>query len=156
MKKFVRKFKFNSKFDNGRSEFFQPSPVTDVCITELPDGCRKFQSDIFLLFNQQRLAKVLGNDTLQSWLGSINVRDTGIDTSKFTDDQLMSFIKSRHIQSPAELRAWSEFLNESANEVIREYDTIVAAEKQRQMELINQKQVDNGVRSSGNAAAPTA
>jgi hypothetical protein len=38
--------------------------------------------------------------------------------SKLTDDQLCSFVKSRFIQSPSELMAWSQYLMNSQDEMI--------------------------------------
>ena len=114
-------------FDAKRSECYVPSPVTPVRIVKLPDGVVKFCNDVHLLFNQERLNKLLGADTLQSWLGSLdsNYRKA-VDTSKLPDDVVLKFCKSRYIQSPSELLAWSQYLNAEAYNLVKEYNEEVA------------------------------
>ena len=125
--------KYPNEHIEGRknSKFYKPSVVSELRITELPGNGIKYQSDISLLFNQQRLVKVLGTDTFNDWLKGLTPKDVGIDTSKYTDAQLLSFIKSRNIQSPAELRSWSEYLNSEADKVISEYNALVSREQAR-------------------------
>lgn len=121
-----RKFEFNPQFDIARSYKFEPNEVSAVRCCELPDGGVKYQSDIALLFNEERLRKTLGLDTLKKWLEHFNVAvsasSNGIDVSNMTDAQLMSFIKSRYIQQPSELKAWSEYLNTCAEEIVQQYN----------------------------------
>ena len=70
-----------------------------------------YRTDIYMLFNQQRLDRMtlsqfsdyLDNQTPTSGLSEL--RD------KMSDSQLHQFIKSRYIQSPSELMAWSEYLS---------------------------------------------
>lgn len=114
-------------FDSKRSECYIPSSVTPVRILKLPDGVVKFCNDVHLLFNQERLRKLLGADTLQSWLGSLdsNYRKA-VDTSKLPDDVVLKFCKSRYIQSPSELLAWSQYLNSEAENLVNEYNEEVA------------------------------
>lgn len=122
----------NEHIENRKySKFYKPSVVAELRVTKLPNGAVKYQSDVSLLFNQQRLVKVLGTDTFNDWLKGLTPKDVGIDTSKYTDAQLLSFIKSRNIQSPAELRSWSEYLNSEADKVISEYDSLVSREQAR-------------------------
>lgn len=130
----IRKFKFNRDFDLQRSFRYQPSAVSEFRIKPLPNGCVKFESDISLLLNQQRMLETLGLDTFKQWLSyfKISAEQTGIDTSKFTDEQLMHFIKSRYVQAPSELKAWSEYLNSCADEVISEYNAEVERLRQAQ------------------------
>lgn len=125
--------KYPNEHIEGRknSKFYKPSVVANIRVTELPNKGIKYQSDIALLFNQQRLVKVLGTDTFNDWLKGLTPKDVGVDTSKYTDAQLLSFIKSRNIQSPAELRSWSEYLNSEADKVISEYNALVAREQAR-------------------------
>lgn len=128
-----RKFKFNPQFDIARSYKFEPNEVSVVRCCELPDGGVKYQSDIALLFNEERLRKMLGLDTLKKWLEHFNVAasasSNGIDTSRMTDAQLMSYIKSRYIQQPSELKAWSEYLNTCAEELIQQYNDELAKQQ---------------------------
>lgn len=80
-------------------------------------------NDIFLLLNQERLKNV-GIDTLNNWIKGLS--QSNYDTlselrSKCSDDQLLSLVKSRRIQSRTEMSAWLDFLVSSteglANEI---------------------------------------
>lgn len=90
-------------------------PTTDgtICIKD---------SDVSLLFNQQRL-QVLGHDTIKDWLENLqNQHPSEMENlrSKCSDNQLMSVIKSRHIQSLSDLLHWSEAI-EKDTESVHEY-----------------------------------
>ena len=71
-----------------------------------------FIDDIYMLFNQQRLMSA-GKDTIQAWLNTLESRSDSLAElrKKCSDEQLMQFCKSRYIQSPSELLAWSDYLN---------------------------------------------
>lgn len=94
----------------------QESPVFELCNVEVcdMDGNPAIQvsNDIFLLFNQQRLA-ALGTDTVNKWLESLTPQNDALAQlrSKCTDEQLLQFVKSKYIQSASELEAWSGYLN---------------------------------------------
>lgn len=128
------------------SKVYKPSVVSKLRITELPgrgvDKCYKIQSDVALLFNQQRLVKTLGSSTVDDWLGSLRPSSVGIDMSKFSDTQLMQFIKSRNIQSVGELSAWSNYLNDNAQSVIDEYNRSLDAAKQARLDEISKRQAE--------------
>ena len=128
------------------SKVYEPSVVSKLRITELPgrngDKCYKIQSDIALLFNQQRLVKTLGASTVDDWLGSLKPSSVGIDMSKFSDAQLMQFIKSRNIQSVGELSAWSNYLNDNAQSVIDEYNRSLDAAKQARLDEVAKRQAE--------------
>lgn len=138
----IRKFNFNRDFDKGRSFSYQPSAVSEFRIKSLPNGMVKFESDISLLLNQQRMLDTLGLDTFKEWLSyfKASTEQTGVDTSKYTDEQLMHFIKSRYIQAPSELKAWSDYLNSCADEVISEYNAEMEKLRQAQEEEVKKAQ----------------
>lgn len=64
-------------------------------------------SDVFLLLNQKRIESYNQTDVAKYF----TLSSTGVDTSEYTDDQLMDSIKSRRIQSPSDLKKWSDFLD---------------------------------------------
>lgn len=106
------------------SEFRQPSPVDQFLFEEREYGDVKsvrLTSDIYMLFNQQRLDR-LSRESLLSHFESMSVNEPkfGDLRSILGDDQLISFIKSRFIQSPSELMAWSSYLMSSSDAAIAE------------------------------------
>lgn len=86
----------------------------------------KRQSDIYLLFHQEKLLERLGVDTLRDWFSSLTSQSSAIDYSQFSDDQLLKFVKSRHLQSPTELLSWSTYLNDMASGLRKSFDDYVA------------------------------
>lgn len=106
------------------SEFRQESPVDQFLFEEREfDGVKGvcLTSDIYMLFNQQRLDR-LSRESLLSYFDSIVVNEPkfGDLRAKLGDDQLISFVKSRFIQSPSELMAWSSYLMSSSDAAVAE------------------------------------
>lgn len=85
------------------------------------------QNDLYLLFNQERL-EALGADTIMKYIESLQPQSDGLSIlrAKCTDEQLISLVKSRHIQSRNELLLWSKYLDHSADELQK---SIIEAEK---------------------------
>lgn len=106
----------------SQSEFIDSSPVNEFCVEKLEvDGVETviLTSDIYMLFNQQRLDKMT-KDRLLAYFENLSVNEPKMRElrSKLSDDQLCSFVKSRFIQSPSELMAWSQYLMSSQDEMI--------------------------------------
>lgn len=114
----------------SQSEFLEKSPVDEFCVEKLEvNGVETIilTSDIYMLFNQQRLDKMT-KDRLLAYFENLSVNEPKMRElrSKLSDEQLCSFVKSRFIQSPSELMAWSQYLMSSQDEMI----AAAAAEKQ--------------------------
>lgn len=69
-------------------------------------------SDLILLFNQERLQS-LGQTAMIEYLNSIVPQSDSLAELRknCTDDELLSMVKSRHIQSRSDLLAWSKYLD---------------------------------------------
>lgn len=104
------------------SEFREQSPVDDFMFQEIESNgvpSTRLTSDIYMLFNQQRLDR-MSRERLLSHFDSMSVREPKFSDlrGKLGDEQLISFVKSRFIQSPSELMSWSQYLMSSSDEVI--------------------------------------
>lgn len=113
-----------------QSEFLENSPVNEFCFDRLDKNGTEvvtLTSDIYMLFNQQRLDR-MSKDRLLAYFENLSVNEPKMRElrSKLSDEQLCSFVKSRFIQSPSELMAWSQYLMSSQDEMI----AAAAAEKQ--------------------------
>ena len=113
-----------------QSEFLENSPVNEFCFERSDKNGIEvvtLTSDIYMLFNQQRLDR-MSRDRLLAYFESLSVNEPKMRElrSKLSDEQLCSFVKSRFIQSPSELMAWSQYLMSSQDEMI----AAAAAEKQ--------------------------
>ena len=125
-----------------------PSPVETFYKQEIPcpnGSCDAvaYRTDIYMLFNQQRLDR-MSLSQLSDWLDN-QTPTSGLAElrSKMSDAQLHSFIKSRYIQSPSELMAWSEYLQ---SEFSKEY--LNAVQEQQ-----NQQPVESSVSAEPAAAS---
>ena len=104
------------------SEFVEPSPLHDFMFQEIECNGNKsirVTSDIYMLFNQQRLDK-LTRAQLVEYFDGLSVSEPKMSDlrKKMTDDQLFSFVKSRFIQTPSELIAWSQYLMSSQDAML--------------------------------------
>lgn len=104
------------------SEFVEPSPLHDFMFQEIECNGNKsirITSDIYMLFNQQRLDK-LTRAQLVEYFDSLSVSEPKMSDLRknMTDDQLCSFVKSRFFQTPSELMAWSQYLMSSQDAMI--------------------------------------
>lgn len=117
----------NKKLDFSCCEPIQYNTVRDLYINEFKgsstgEDIYSFADDIQLLLMQKNFDKL--NDLRyhnflrdMSLSGSLNVRK--VEKPKMTDKQLMSYVKSRHIQSASELCVWMNYLN-SRYEIVKE------------------------------------
>jgi len=62
----------------------------------------------------------MSRERLLSHFDSLTIRDPKFSDlrGKLGDEQLISFVKSRFIQSPSELMSWSQYLMSSSDEVV--------------------------------------
>lgn len=86
-------------------------------------------NDISLLFNQQRLES-LGREGIKQFLDSLTPKSPSLASlrSKISDADLLKVCKSRYIQSPSELLAWSSYLDSSLSEIQQEIVDNVSSE----------------------------
>lgn len=127
-RKNIQKFVFNLSIGSKSTSLVQTSIVKEFNSVDVTfyDGDEKRTAvsvvdDIYMLFNQQRLLSA-GKDTIQAWLNSLTPKSNALDElrKKCTDDELMAICKSRYIQSPSELLAWSEYLNANYDKIIQD------------------------------------
>lgn len=62
----------------------------------------------------------MSRESLVKYFGELSVTEPKMKElrSKLSDDQLCSFVKSRFIQTPSELMAWSQYLMSSQDEMV--------------------------------------
>lgn len=103
------------------TQFRQPSLIDSFLCQKhqnAADGVEsvRMTSDIYMLFNSQRLDR-MSRDAVLNYFNDLSVKDPSMTALKkrMTDDQLISLVKSRYIQQPSELLAWSRYLNTLAD-----------------------------------------
>lgn len=126
----IQKPVFNVALGTKVTTLVQPSIMSQFQTVECTyfDGDEKktaksYVDDIYMLFNQQRIM-FAGKDTIQAWLNTLTPRSDALAQlrAKCSDEQLMQLCKSRYIQSPSELLAWSEYLNTNYEQIVGEFN----------------------------------
>lgn len=94
------------------------------------DGSITISTDITLIFNQQRLENKLTVGELREYIQRYTPNKS-VYTAQLDDDTLLDTLKSRHIQSLSEMRAWTEYCMENYDSLIKEAEekARVAAEQ---------------------------
>lgn len=86
-----------------------------------PDSPVRLRSDISMLFHAADTAKKIGASGLQYLMNTKRTKTSSfqsqLDSMNLSDDEVLSMVKSRHLQSPSEILAWSESINELAEDL---------------------------------------
>lgn len=115
-------------------------PVSKFCIEtvgEAEDKCYRYRSDISMLLHAKDTANKIGVEGLRYLSESRRTKTSAIQSQfdQMDDQLLLDTVKSRHLQSPAELLAWSESLTQvvhdlevrAATEARKKYDEEISA-----------------------------
>lgn len=91
----------------ANSEFTTVRPIDELRFVEELDGSIRFVSDATLLLNEQRIINDIGEDNYRNFIRELQMNPSSpYKDGNFTDEQLMTEIKSRYVQSPSEVREW--------------------------------------------------
>lgn len=87
--------------------------------------CEIVVSDIYDLFSQERLNN-LGPDVVRDFISRNLPSSSPVSDaiSKMTDDEIITSIRSRHIQQPSELLSWSKYVTQMISDSIDKSVTI--------------------------------
>lgn len=115
------------------------SSEPDIVLEELPTEPFRFEkngtegseyirirSDVSMLLHAADMAKKYGPNFVQSMIDMRRPKSSAIQSQMdhMSDAQILDTIKSRHLQSPSELIAWSEYLMEQVKEIEQEAERI--------------------------------
>lgn len=116
------------------------SSEPDIVLEELPTEPFRFEqigteenkairirSDVSMLLHAADMAKKYGTGFVQSMIDMRRPKSSALQSQmdQMSDAQILDTIKSRHLQSPSELIAWSEYLIEQAKSIEDEASRIV-------------------------------
>lgn len=107
-------------------------PVSKFCIETIGEGedrCYRYRSDISMLLHAKDTANKIGIEGLRYLSESRRTKTSAIQSQldQMDDQLLLDTVKSRHLQSPSEILAWSESLTQVAHEL----ETRVGAEARK-------------------------
>lgn len=120
------------------------SSEPDVVLEELPTEKFRFEkigteekevirirSDVSMLLHAADMAKKYGTGFVQSMIDMRRPRSSSIQSQldQMSDADILDTVKSRHLQSPSELIAWSEYLIDQAKSIEDEASRIALEKK---------------------------
>lgn len=127
---------FNGTFDVAHTKVPVQDKLMQLSTFKNKDGSITVSTDISLIFNQQRLENKITASELREYIQRYTPNKS-VYTAQLDDDTLLSTLKSRHIQSLSEMRAWTEYCMENYDSLIKEAEekARVAAEEQAAAEV---------------------
>lgn len=101
----------NNAIIGNQVVIYPENQLPDVVVTSEFGDCTVVCSDLYDLFNQQRIAN-LGADVVRDFIVRNYPTSSAISEqiSKMSDADIMDSIKPRNIQSYSELMSWSKYL----------------------------------------------
>lgn len=128
---------FNGSFDAAHTKVPVQDKLMQLSTVKNKDGSITISNDITLIFNQQRLENKLTASELREYIQRYTP-NRSVYTAQLDDDTLLSTLKSRHIQSLSEMRAWAEYCMENYDSLIKEAEekARIAAEESAAVEQI--------------------
>lgn len=126
---------FNGSFDIKHTKVPVQDKLMQLATVVNKDGSITVSTDITLIFNQQRLENKLTASELREYIQRYTPNKS-VYTAQLDDETLLSTLKSRHIQSLSELRAWTEYCMENYDSLIKEAEdkARIAAEEKAAVE----------------------
>lgn len=121
---------FNGSFDVAHTKVPVQDKLMQLSTVQGKDGSITVSTDISLIFNQQRLENKLSAAELREYIQRYTPNKS-VYTAQLDDETLLNTLKSRHIQSLSEMRAWAEYCMENYDSLIKEAEekARVAAEE---------------------------
>lgn len=110
---------FNGSFDVKHTKVPVQDKLMQLSTFKSKDGSITISTDISLIFNQQRLDNRLTASELREYIQRYTPNKSSY-TAQLDDETLLNTLKSRHIQSLSEMRAWAEYCMENYDSLIKE------------------------------------
>lgn len=125
---------FNGSFDAAHTKVPVQDKLMQLSTVVSKDGSVTVSTDISLIFNQQRLANKLTASELREYIQRYTP-NRSVYTAQLDDETLLDTLKSRHVQSLSEMRAWAEYCMENYDSLIKEAEekARVAAEEKAEV-----------------------
>lgn len=139
---------FNGSFDIKHTKVPVQDKLMQLSTFKDKDGSVTVSTDISLIFNQQRLENRLTASELREYIQRYTP-NRSVYTAQLDDETLLNTLKSRHIQSLSEMRAWAEYCMENYDSLIKE------AEEKARIAAEEKAIADESVAAATSAASAT-
>ena len=118
-------------------------PIESLRFYTDEDGCVHMNSDVNLLMNAERIRNQIGEENYLNIIRSIQPSRSPYK-QKLNDDALIETLKSRYLQSPAEVDAWMASLEQKYQDMVAEVKEAAIASQLKAEEAViaSQPKVD--------------
>ena len=105
------------------------------------DETIRIRSDVSMLLHAADMAKKYGTNFVQSMIDMRRPKSSLIQSQmdQMSDAQILDTVKSRHLQSPSELIAWSEYLMDQVKEIEQAAERL-SLEKENESAVVSSSQ----------------
>ena len=105
-------------------------PIESLRFYTDEDDCVHMNSDVNLLMNAERIRNQIGEENYLNIVRSIQPSRSPYK-QKMDDDMLISTLKSRYLQSPAEVDAWMASLDQKYQDMVAEVKEAATASQSK-------------------------
>nr|DAI24651.1 MAG TPA: hypothetical protein [Microviridae sp.] len=134
-------------------------PVSNFCIETTGEGedkCYRYRSDISMLLHAKDTANKIGIEGLRYLSESRRTKTSAIQSQldQMDDQLLLDTVKSRHLQSPSEILAWSQQLTAIAQDIeANVISKIREQNEQNEEELVKSIDASAAVSAAGSSTS---
>ena len=127
----------------------QPSVMSvllnEECLDLTDQPAVRIRTDNYLVLHQKDLENRIGVDNVRRILNAMNqnsARDSDYQKAldKLSDQQLLSLVRSRHLQSPGELKEYAVSILQEASMIEKQYGDLLVQNAQIINERLKQQQ----------------
>ena len=131
-------------------------PVSRFCVETIgdgPDKCYRYRSDISMLLHAKDTANKIGVEGLRYLSESRRSKTSAIQShlDQMDDQLLLDTVKSRHLQHPSEILAWSQNLTAIAQDI--EAGVVSKIREQNEKESITSVPDPSATSASGSSVS---
>ncbi len=121
-----------------------------IVVTSDFGDCQVLASDLYDLFNQQRISN-LGADVVRDFIARNYPVSSSVSEqiSKMSDEEIMSSVKPRNVQSYSELMLWSKYLQQQIDSAVSDADSTQSTSTQSTSQPVDNP--DSNSDSNGNS-----
>lgn len=132
---------------------YEGTPVDFFLSQQVDENLFAVTNPLIMLLNQKRLTSV-PDQVLENWFSVGALPDNYRD--KLTDEQRFDLIKSRYIQSPADLKTYIDYLDNTILLEKAKEEATAYAKKQEELRIAREQEVAQAASSTGSNTVPAA
>jgi hypothetical protein len=136
---------FNGSFDVNHTKVPVQDKLMQLSTVKCKNGSITVSTDISLIFNQQRLENKLTANELREYIQRYTP-NRSVYIAQLDDETLLNTLKSRHVQSLSEMRAWAEYCMEN-------YDSLIKDSEEQARSAAEAKAAGSGVDTAAEAVS---